>query len=186
TNFDYRTSATQVLFLQHIIRALKTDGGRGGMVIDEGVLFRTNEDAFVKTKRKLTDECDLWCILSLPGGVFSTAGAGVKTNLLFFTKGRPTEKIWYYDLSDVKVGKKTPLTLKHFEDFAAKLATREDSERSWTVDLPARKAMAAADAQPFKDAARAKSQEADTIKDRLSELKKAKPRDEAAILDAEA
>jgi type I restriction enzyme M protein len=110
TNFDYRTGATQVLFLQHVIRALRTDGGRCGMVIDEGVLFRTNEDAFVKTKRKLTDECDLWCILSLPGGVFSAAGAGVKTNLLFFTKGKPTEKIWYYDLSDVKVGKKTPLS----------------------------------------------------------------------------
>ena len=185
TNFDYRTSATQVLFLQHVIRALKTDGGRCGMVIDEGVLFRTNEDAFVKTKRKLTDECDLWCILSLPGGVFSAAGAGVKTNLLFFTKGKPTEKIWYYDLSDVKVGKKTPLTLKHFEDFAAKLATREDSERSWTVDLSARRAKAAADAQPFKDTARAKSQEAERIKDRLGELKKAKPRDEAAIADAD-
>ncbi len=165
TNFDYRTSATQVLFLQHVMRALRTDGGRCGMVIDEGVLFRTNEDAFVKTKRKLTDECDLWCILSLPGGVFSTAGACVKTNLLFFTKGRPTEKIWYYDLSDVKVGKKTPLTLKHFEDFAAKLATREDSERSWTVDLSARRAKGAADAQPFKDTARGKSQEADRIKD---------------------
>jgi type I restriction enzyme M protein len=186
TNFDYRTSATQVLFLQHIIRALKSDGGRCGMVIDEGVLFRTNEDAFVKTKRKLTDECDLWCILSLPGGVFSAAGAGVKTNLLFFTKGTPTKKIWYYDLSDVKVGKKTPLTLKHFEDFAAKLSTREDSERSWTIDLSARRAKAAADAQPFRDTARKKSQEADRIKDRLVELKKAKPRDEAAIASAEA
>ena len=186
TNFDYRTSATQVLFLQHVIRALKTKGGRCGMVIDEGVLFRTNEDAFVKTKRKLTDECDLWCILSLPGGVFSTAGAGVKTNLLFFTKGKPTEKIWYYDLSDVKVGKKTPLTLKHFEDFAAKLATREDSERSWTIDLSVRKAKAAADTQPFKDTARARSQEAEQIKDRLAELKKTKPRDETAVDGAEA
>jgi type I restriction enzyme M protein len=122
-------SATQVLFLQHIIETLKR-GGRCGMVIDEGVLFRTNEDAFVKTKRKLTDECDLWYVLSLPGGVFSTAGAGVKTNLLFFTKGKPTERVWYYDLSDVKVGKKSPLTLKHFEDFLAKLPTRADSERS--------------------------------------------------------
>src|SRR6185436_8572927 len=73
-HFDYRTSATQVLFLQHVIRTLN-HGGRCGMVIDEGVLFRTNEDAFVKTKRKLTDECDLWCVLSLPGGVFSAAGA---------------------------------------------------------------------------------------------------------------
>jgi type I restriction enzyme M protein len=185
TNFDYRTSATQVLFLQHVIRSLKT-GGRCGMVIDEGVLFRTNEEAFVKTKRKLTDECDLWCILSLPGGVFSAAGAGVKTNLLFFTKGQPTERIWYYDLSDVKVGKKTPLTLKHFEDFAGKLATRDDSESSWTLDLSARKAKAAADAQPFKDSARLKSQEADRTKDRLSELKKTKPRDDAAIAEAEA
>ncbi|MBX3405030.1 MAG: N-6 DNA methylase [Phycisphaeraceae bacterium] len=186
TNFDYRTSATQVLFMQHFIRSLR-HGGRCGVVIDEGVLFRTNEDAFVKTKRKLTDECDLWCVLSLPGGVFSAAGAGVKTNLLFFTKGKPTEKIWYYDLSDVKVGKKTPLTLKHFEDFAAMLATKGDSERSWTVDLTARKAKAAADAQPLKDLARAKSAEADAKRERLSELKKAKPRDEAAIaaLDAE-
>ena len=78
------------------------------------MLFRTNESAFVETKRKLVDECDLWAIVSLPGGVFSTAGAGVKTNLLFFTKGKKTEKIWYYDLSYVKVGKKTPLTLAHF------------------------------------------------------------------------
>lgn len=154
------------------------------MVIDEGVLFRTNEDAFVKTKRKRTDECELWCIISLPGGVFSTAGAGVKTNLLFFTRGKPTERIWYYDLSDVKVGKKTPLTLKHFEDFAARLGTREDSEHSWTVDLSARRAKAAADAQPFKDTARASSQESERIKDRLAELKKAKPRDEAAIGEA--
>src|SRR6266705_4050343 len=184
TNFDYRTSATQVLFLQHFIRSLK-QGGRCGVVLDEGVLFRTNEDAFVKTKRKLTDDCELWCIVSLPGGVFSAAGAGVKTNLLFFTKGKPTERIWYYDLSDVKVGKKTPLTLKHFEDFAAKLATREDSERSWTLDLSARKAKAAADAQPFRDTARAKSQEAERAKDRLGELKKAKPRDQPAIAETE-
>lgn len=70
--------------------------------------------AFVDTKRKLLDECELWCITSLPGGVFSAAGAGVKTNLLFFTKGRRTERIWYYDLSHVKVGKKTPMTLAHF------------------------------------------------------------------------
>ena len=68
----------------------------------------------METKRKLLDECNLWCIVSLPGGVFSTAGAGVKTNLLFFTKEGSTEKIWYYDLSWVKVGKKTPLTLAHF------------------------------------------------------------------------
>lgn len=112
-SFAFETSATQVLFVQKILDELK-DGGTCAIVLDEGLLFRTNESAFVETKRKLTDECDLWAIVSLPGGVFSTAGAGVKTNLLFFTKGQPTQRIWYYDLSWVKVGKKTPLTLAHF------------------------------------------------------------------------
>ena len=60
--------------------------GRCAIVLDERLLFRTNESAFVGTKRKLVDECDLWAVVSLPGGVFSTAGADVKTNLLVFTK----------------------------------------------------------------------------------------------------
>ncbi len=118
-NYSFETSSTQVLFVQHILAELKAPmdgkpGGRCAVVLDEGLLFRTNESAFVETKRKLLDECDLWCIVSLPGGVFSTAGAGVKTNLLFFTKGKKTERIWYYDLSHVKVGKKSPMTLAHF------------------------------------------------------------------------
>jgi type I restriction enzyme M protein len=77
-----------VLFVQDILGRTGAAGGTCAMVLDEGLLFRTNESAFVETKRKLVDECDLWAIVSLPGGVFSTAGAGVKTNLLFFTKGR--------------------------------------------------------------------------------------------------
>lgn len=132
TRFAYKTSATQVLFLQHVMDSLKP-GGRCGIVLDEGVLFRTNEAAFVQTKRKLLDDCDLWCIVSLPPGTFVNAGAGVKANLLFFTKGRPTERIWYYDLSDLKVGKKTPLTLGHFEEFFRLLPERAESERSWRV-----------------------------------------------------
>jgi type I restriction enzyme M protein len=132
TNFPYKTSATQVLFLQHVIASLKV-GGRCGLVIDEGVLFRTTEAAFQQTKRKLLDDCDLTCIVSLPPGVFSSAGAGVKTNLLFFTKGGPTERVWYYDLSDVKVTKKQPLTIQHFTEFFELLPTRADSEHSWTL-----------------------------------------------------
>jgi type I restriction enzyme M protein len=112
-NFAFETGSTQVLFVQDILAEL-APGGRCGIVLDEGLLFRTNESAFVETKRKLVEECSLWCIISLPGGVFSTAGAGVKTNLLFFTKGKKTEKIWYYDLSHIKVGKKTPMTLALF------------------------------------------------------------------------
>jgi type I restriction enzyme M protein len=118
-NYSFETSATQVLFMQHILDELKPalngkPGGRCAVVLDEGFLFRTNESAFVETKRKLLDECDLWAVVSLPGGVFSTAGAGVKTNLLFMTRGKKTERIWYYDLSHVKVGKKTPMTLSQF------------------------------------------------------------------------
>ena len=90
-NYAYATSSTQVLFVQHILGEL-APGGRCAIVLDDGFLFRKDEDAFVETKRKLVDECDLWAIVSLPGGVFVGAGAAVKTNLLFFTKGKKTEQ----------------------------------------------------------------------------------------------
>ncbi|MDH5203152.1 MAG: SAM-dependent methyltransferase, partial [Nitrospirota bacterium] len=138
TRFAYKTSSTQVLFLQHVIDSLER-GGRCGIVMDEGVLFRTNETAFVQTKRKLLNECNLWCIISLPPKVFLNAGAASKTNLLFFTKGEPTKEIWYYDLSDLNITKKQPLTLQHFDEFfklldpaAHKLS---ESERSWRVPI---------------------------------------------------
>ena len=136
TNYDYKTRSTQVLFLQEAIRALKR-GGRTGFVVDEGLLFRTDEDAFVQTKSTLLDECDLWCVVSLPQGVFTAAGSGVKTNLLFFEKGRPTERIWYYEIPPPegrkRFTKRYPLTLDHFEDFFELLPERADSERSWSV-----------------------------------------------------
>jgi type I restriction enzyme M protein len=134
--FAYKTSATQVLFLQHVIDSLAPNG-RCGIVLDEGVLFRTNEQAFMQTKRKLLDDCDVWCILSLPAGTFINAGGGVKTNILFFNKGKRTERIWYYDLSGRKVTKRNPLTLADFDEFFALLPTRADSERSWTVERAA-------------------------------------------------
>jgi type I restriction enzyme M protein len=133
TNFAYKTSATTVLFLQHLIDNLKP-GGRCGVIVDEGVLFRTNEGGFVQTKRKLLDDCDVWCIVSLPAGTFIGAGGGVKTNILFFTKGQPTERIWYYDLSHVKVTKRNPLTLNAFSEFFELLPERADSPHSWTIE----------------------------------------------------
>jgi len=57
----------------------------------------------------------------------------MRRSYTFFTKGKPTEKIWYYDLSDIKVGKKSPLTQAHFEEFLRLLPGRTDSEHSWTV-----------------------------------------------------
>src|SRR5262245_21626558 len=77
--FAYKTGTTQVLFLQHVIDSLKP-GGRCGIVLDEGLLFRSNGTAFVQAKRKLLDACDLWCVLSLPPGTFVNAGAGAKTD----------------------------------------------------------------------------------------------------------
>jgi type I restriction enzyme M protein len=171
TRFPFKTGATQVLFLQHVIESLKP-GGRCGIVLDEGVLFRTNETAFVQTKRKLLDDCDLWCIVSLPGGVFTAAGAGVKTNLLFFTKGGPTEKIWYYDLSDIKVGKRTPFTLDRFEDFFRLLPERGDGERSWTVDMMARRAAAKREAEPLRVQSAQFSTDAAKLREKIKELKK--------------
>ena len=113
SNYAFATGSTQVLFVQEILETLAVEGNCA-IVLDDGFLFRKDEDAFVETKRKLVDECSLWAIVALPGGVFSSAGAAVKTNLLFFTKGTKTGKIWYYDLTHVKVGKKSPLTLAHF------------------------------------------------------------------------
>jgi type I restriction enzyme M protein len=138
TRFAYKTSSTQVLFLQHVIDSLKP-GGRCGIVMDEGVLFRTNETAFVQTKRKLLNECNLFCIVSLPPKVFVNAGAASKTNLLFFVKGEPTREIWYYDLSDLNITKKQPLTIQHFDDFFKLLNPStlklSESERSWSVPI---------------------------------------------------
>lgn len=144
-NFSFKCGKAQILFLQHIITSL-ADGGTCGMVIDEGVLFHTKTAAYKQTKRKLLDECNLWCIISLPQGVFVNAGAGVKTDLLFFTKGSSTERVWYYDMTlkddftPRKVNKGNPLTLDAFNDFFDRLSLPPDdpgrvSERSWYVTI---------------------------------------------------
>jgi len=184
TNFAYKTGATQVLFLQHVIDGLKP-GGRCGIVLDEGVLFRTNETAFVQTKRKLLDDCCVHTIISLPGGVFSTAGAGVKTNILIFKKGKRTEKIWYYDLSDVKVGKRSPFTLDKFDEFFSLLPSHADSERSWSVDMDERKRMAEEQSSPIRAEEKVFSGKAAACNNRIRELKKSKAPDYDAINKAE-
>jgi type I restriction enzyme M protein len=143
--FAFKSGKAQILFLQHIINSL-VDGGTCGMVIDEGVMFHTKTAAYRQTKRKLLDECNLWCIISLPQGVFVNAGAGVKTDLLFFTKGPATERVWYYDMTlkedftPRKVNKGNPLVFDDFRDFFERLALPPDnpgrvSERSWYVQI---------------------------------------------------
>ncbi len=103
SNFRFVSSATSILFMQHILAMLRRDG-RVGMVIDEGVLFKTNERAYVDTKKDLLENFNLYAIVSLPAGVFANAvanGTGPKTNLLFFDYQGPTRAIWYYEVHAV-------------------------------------------------------------------------------------
>ena len=186
TRYDHRTNSTQVLFLQEVVKSLK-ENGRCGMVVDEGLLFRTNETAFVRTKRYLSEECNLWCVLSLPNGVFTQAGAGVKTNLLFFNKGERTGKIWYYDLSEVKVTKRQPLTLSHFDEFFRLLPERADSENSWMVDLRARIGEAAEEAKPLRAKAEKKGRERTRVEKRLTRLRRPREnKDQTTIEETQA
>lgn len=171
--YEYKTGATQVLFLQNVLRSMRKTS-HCGIVLDEGVLFRVDAEAFVKTKRKLLEECNVYCIVSLPGGVFTSAGAGVKTNLVFFIKGPQTEKIWYYDLSDVKIGKKTPITLRNFEEFFQLLPKRSDSKQSWTMDFSARLQKALEEARPHREKAAELSAQVKLLETDLREKRKAK------------
>lgn len=87
----------------------------------------------------------------------------MKTNLVFFNEGGPTERIWYYDLSHLKVTKRQPLTLAHFDEFFHLLPARTDSEHSWTVDYAARWRQACDEAAPLVAEADTKQQAHDEL-----------------------
>jgi type I restriction enzyme M protein len=118
TDFTYITSNKQLAFLQHIYRALKP-GGRAAVVLPDNVLFEENTG--VDIRRDLMEKCDLHTILRLPTGIFYAQG--VKTNVLFFTRGATdkgnTKATWVYDLraNMPSFGKRTPLTTAHFSPF---------------------------------------------------------------------
>jgi type I restriction enzyme M protein len=132
-NFPYPTSATQVLSVQYILRRLKP-GGRCGMVIDEGFLFRTNEKAFVNTKKELLEENNLFAVVSLPQGLFTAVGTSNKTDLLFFERGKPTKEVWYYELAG-RFSKTRPLKETDLEDCWKKFQKRAVSDQSWIVPV---------------------------------------------------
>ena len=116
--------------MQHFIKMLKVNG-RAGIVIKN--TFLSNGDA-AGVRRKLLEECNLHTILDLPSGVFT--GAGVKTVVLFFSKGEPTRKIWYYQLNLGRtLGKTTPLSEEDLADFVKLQKTKADSENSWSIDV---------------------------------------------------
>ena len=129
-NFDIRTGETAYMFMQHFIKMLKVNG-RAGIVIKN--TFLSNGDA-IAVRRKLLEECNLHTILDLPQGVFTSAG--VKTVVLFFTKGEPTRNIWYYQLNlNRTLGKTNPLNEADLADFVALQQTKAESENSWTLDV---------------------------------------------------
>ena len=129
-NFDIRTSETAYMFMQHFIKMLKVNG-RAGIVIKN--TFLSNGDA-AALRRKLIEDCNLHTILDLPQGVFQ--GAGVKTVVLFFTKGEPTQKIWYYQLNLSRtLGKTNPLSEADLDDFVKLQQTKAESENSWTLNV---------------------------------------------------
>jgi type I restriction enzyme M protein len=131
-NFPIRSGETAYLFLQHFMRMLKP-GGRAAVIIKN--TFLSNGDA-APLRRELLASCDLHTVLDCPQGTFQ--GAGVKTVVLFFEKGRPTRETWYYQLDPGRsLGKTTALTDDDFIDFLSLQPGREASEKSWTVEADA-------------------------------------------------
>lgn len=130
-NFPIKTGETAFLFLQHFIRMLKP-GGRAAIVIKNTFLSNT-DNASTSLRRKLLAECNLHTVLDCPSGTFQ--GAGVKTVVLFFEKGAPTRKTWYYQLDPGRsLGKTNPLNDADLSEFVELQKNFADSAKSWTVD----------------------------------------------------
>ena len=139
TDFMFATSNKQFNFLQHIYHSLNTSGkARAAVVVPDNVLFADGDGE--KIRCELMDKCNLHTILRLPTGIFYAQG--VKTNVLFFTRGKSdygnTKEVWFYDLrTDMpSYGKTTPLKVQHFADFelAYNASIREKvCDKRWSV-----------------------------------------------------
>lgn len=131
----FQTRETADLFLVLLMHILK-DGGRAGIVLPDGTLF--GEGVKTRIKEELLKECNLHTIVRLPNGVFNPY-TGIKTNLLFFTKGEPTKEIWYYEHpypEGYKSYSKTkPIRIEEFEPEKAWWNNREENEHAWRVPV---------------------------------------------------
>jgi type I restriction enzyme M protein len=107
-------------------------GGRAGVVIKNTFLSNT-DNAAVSLRKLLLQSCDLHTVLDCPGGTFQ--GAGVKTVVLFFEKGAPTRKTWFYQLDPGRnMGKTNALNDDDLAEFVKLQKTFADSPKSWTMD----------------------------------------------------
>lgn len=131
-NFDIKTGETAFLFMQHFIKSLKA-GGRAAIVIKNTFLSNT-DNASVALRQYLLESCNLHTVLDMPQGTF--LGAGVKTVVLFFTKGEPTKNIWYYQLEAGRsLGKTNPLNDKDLEEFVRLSLSKPETEKSWNLNV---------------------------------------------------
>src|SRR5664280_1766619 len=130
-----RTRETADLFLVLILRLLKA-GGRAGIVLPDGTLF--GEGVKARIKEQLLQECELHTIVRLPGSVFAPY-TSIATNLLFFTKGRPTQEVWYYEhrlpVGTKAYNKTKPLNVREFDDLRAWWTDRHESDVAWRVSI---------------------------------------------------
>jgi type I restriction enzyme M protein len=131
-NFPIKTGETAFLFLQHFIKSLKP-GGRAAIVIKNTFLSNT-DNASTSIRKLLLESCNLHTVLDCPGGTFQ--GAGVKTVVLFFEKGAPTRKVWFYQLDPGRnMGKTNPLNDDDLAKFVELQKTFADTAQSWSVDV---------------------------------------------------
>jgi len=176
---DVRTRETADMFLVLIVKKLLATGGRGAVVLPDGTLF--GEGVKAKVKKLLMEECHLHTIIRLPNGVFNPY-TGIKTNLLFFTKGRPTTDIWFYEHrypQGVKSYSKTkPLRVEELTPIADwwgseadGFASRQESEVAWKVDFKQIKEEAEAKAQPHWDKAEQLRNQADDLNAKARDLR---------------
>jgi type I restriction enzyme M protein len=130
-NFDIRTGETAFLFLQHFIKSLKA-GGRAAIVI-KNTFLSNSDNASVALRRELLTSCNLHTVLDMPGGTFQ--GAGVKTVVLFFDKGAPTRKIWFYKFDAGRnMGKTNALNDGDLEEFVKLQTEFAERANSWSID----------------------------------------------------
>lgn len=176
---ELRTRETADMFLTLIVKKLLMDGGRGAVVLPDGALF--GEGVKAKIKKVLMEECNLHTIIRLPNGVFAPY-TGIKTNLLFFTKGKATETIWFYEHpypeGQKSYSKTRPI---RFEEFKAEIdwwgkeendfAERQVNERAWKVDFKTKKQDAEAQAKPHWDKAEELNNQASILENEVRDLR---------------
>lgn len=131
-NFPIKTSETAFLFLQHFMKSLKA-GGRAAVVI-KNTFLSNGDNASRALRKELLESCNLHTILDCPQGTF--LGAGVKTVVLFFEKGAPTLKIWYYQFDPGRnMGKTNALNDDDLKEFVTLQETAKKTEKSWLLDV---------------------------------------------------